>query len=110
MQVPSASAHRNTQKFFKRNEVDLAKHAESRFENEEHKEAVFVNFTDGVGLGIMEFNKRLMTIKTFLPHSMLKDSQHQLVEHIKNPEEVAAPGDEELMLEKVKMHLQSRLD
>ena len=61
MQMGLAQPQRITQKFFKRNDVDLAKHAESSFENEEHKEAVFVNFTDGVGLGIMEFNKRTQT-------------------------------------------------
>ena len=110
MQLGIVLPQRITQKFFRRNDVDLAQHAESHFENEDNKEAVFINLKDGVGLGIMEYNKRLMTIKTFLPHSMLKDSQHQLVEHIKNPDEVAAPGDDELMLEKVKAHLKSRLN
>lgn len=99
-----------TQKFFKRNEVELADHAQSELENEENKQAVFINFKDGAGLGIMELNKRLMTIKTFLPHEMLKEPQQRLVEHIKNPEEVDAVEDHELMMDKVVKHLKPRLD
>lgn len=99
-----------TQKFFRRNEVELADHAESELQNDDNKQAVFVNFKDGVGLGIIELNKRLMTIKTFLPHDMLKEPQQRLVEHIKNPYEVDAPEDHELMLEKVTKHLKARLE